>query len=386
MATIPTPEQGKPILDFSAGTFDGNSYLFQSRNGATEHVSGDDVADYVNTSRIYNDLETASKTPVGAINEVNSGLADKMDKVNPTGTGSFSLNRKDNTTIGAYSFAEGYNTTASGNYSHAEGSGTTASAYYCHAEGSGTTASGAISHAEGNGTTANHRTQHVFGEYNALDNSTAAVNERGNYVEIVGNGTSGSRRSNARTLDWSGNEVLSGTIEATGFGATLKQAVIDEVNIKGIGDIDDVNLSSPAEGDVLAYDSTSSKWVNFDLGAFASASTASSNPITCANSTYTECVNLTLNKGLYLFIGMLGFGSNMAGVRGINISSVSGDSGDAATRLTVNACQSGQTRFQTVNVMTVSSDNSTFYLNAWQNSGGNLDVVYSRLTAVKIGR
>jgi hypothetical protein len=74
MATIPTPEQGKPILDFSAGTFDGSSYLFQSRNGATEHVNGDDVADYVNTSRIYNTLETESKTPVGAINEVNGKI------------------------------------------------------------------------------------------------------------------------------------------------------------------------------------------------------------------------------------------------------------------------------------------------------------------------
>lgn len=152
-----------------------------------------------------------------------------------------------------------------------------------------------------------------------------------------------------------------------------------------INDIDDVNITSAADGNVLAYDSTSSKWFNFDLGAFASASTASSNPVTCANSTYTECVNLTLKKGLYLFIGMLGFASNTSGVRGINISSISGDSGDAATRLTVNACQSGQTRFQTVNVMSVSSDNSTFYLNAWQNSGSNLDVVYSRLTAVKIG-
>jgi hypothetical protein len=82
MATIPTPEQGKPILDFSAGTFDGSSNLIQSRNGATEHVSGDDVADYVNTSRIYNTLETESKTPVGAINEVNrKGLGD-IDDVN----------------------------------------------------------------------------------------------------------------------------------------------------------------------------------------------------------------------------------------------------------------------------------------------------------------
>ena len=76
MATIPTPEQGKPILDFSAGTFDGSSYLFQSRNGATEHVSGDAVADYVNTSRIYNGLDTESKTPVGAINEVNRKIID----------------------------------------------------------------------------------------------------------------------------------------------------------------------------------------------------------------------------------------------------------------------------------------------------------------------
>lgn len=79
MATIPTPEQGKPILDFSAGTFDGNSNLFQSRNGATEHVNGDDVADYVNTSRIYNGLETASKTPIGAINEINAKEASDID-------------------------------------------------------------------------------------------------------------------------------------------------------------------------------------------------------------------------------------------------------------------------------------------------------------------
>lgn len=210
-----------------------------------------------------------------------SGLADKMDKTNPTGTGNFSLNRKANTTIGGNSFAEGYNTTASGYGSHAEGSGTTASGRNAHAEGtsttasddsdhaegSGTTASGGISHAEGVSTTAsgfgshtegyhttasnayshaegyysiasgdyshvegwdataNHRSQHVFGEYNVLDDSTAAATARGNYVEIVGNGIANNIRSNARTLDWSGNEVLSGTIEATGFGTTLDKEV-----------------------------------------------------------------------------------------------------------------------------------------------------------------
>lgn len=38
-----------------------------------------------------------------------------------------------------------------------------------------------------------------------------------------------------------------------------------------IGDIDDVNISSPADGEVLAYDGTSSKWVNREIEADAIA-------------------------------------------------------------------------------------------------------------------
>ena len=111
--------------------------------------------------------------------------------------------------------AEGYNTTASGYYSHAEGYYTTASGGSSHAEGYNTTASGARAHAEGNFTTANHASQHVFGEYNILDDSTASTSSRGNYVEIVGNGIDSTTRSNARTLDWDGNEVLAGGLTAT---------------------------------------------------------------------------------------------------------------------------------------------------------------------------
>lgn len=59
----------------------------------------------------------------------------KMNSTNPTGSGSFSLNRKADTTIGANSFAEGNETTASGHYSHAEGYATTASGEGSHAEG-----------------------------------------------------------------------------------------------------------------------------------------------------------------------------------------------------------------------------------------------------------
>lgn len=114
--------------------------------------------------------------------------------------------------------AEGSGTTASGNSSHAEGSGTTASGIDSHAEGGGTNATGDCSHAEGNYTTAKHRSQHTFGEYNVLDSSTATATNRGNYVEIVGNGTSTSARSNARTLDWSGNEVLAGKLTVGAVG------------------------------------------------------------------------------------------------------------------------------------------------------------------------
>lgn len=155
--------------------------------------------------------------------------------------------KKENTTLGAKATAEGGNTTASGDYSHAEGLRTTASGpnshaeggytnasgqyshaegdntkatgHYSHAEGNSTTAGGACSHAEGNGTNTTHRSQHVAGEYNQLDPSALLPGHRGTYVEIIGNGTADDARSNARTLDWSGNEVLAGKL-TLGAGPT----------------------------------------------------------------------------------------------------------------------------------------------------------------------
>lgn len=53
MATVPTPENAKPITDFLAGVFDGLSLLFQSRNGAPGKVNGDDIANYVAVNKIY---------------------------------------------------------------------------------------------------------------------------------------------------------------------------------------------------------------------------------------------------------------------------------------------------------------------------------------------
>lgn len=183
---------------------------------------------------------------------------DAMSRTNPTGTGSFSLNRKANSTIGDYSFAEGKNAIASGIASHAEGETSEATGDYSHVEGYFNTASGEGAHAEGElssatslashvegyttiasgdgshaegaftkakgdyahvegqFSTAVGRSQHVQGEFNILDTSNNQ-SSRGTYAHIVGNGTSDSVRSNAHTLDWDGNAWYAGTVSSSGL-------------------------------------------------------------------------------------------------------------------------------------------------------------------------
>lgn len=129
---------------------------------------------------------------------------------------------KEGTTVGNNSTAEGYNTTASGNRAHAEGSGSDATGHISHAEGDGTIASGYAahseniscearasgSHAEGFGTIATEAYQHVQGKFN-IENPDKT------YAHVVGNGGDPTSRSNAHTLDWSGNAWYAGSITAT---------------------------------------------------------------------------------------------------------------------------------------------------------------------------
>lgn len=159
---------------------------------------------------------------------------------------------------GRQSHAEGSGTLASGGSSHAEGGGTTTSGSCSHAEGGGTVASGDYSHAEGANTTANHLAQHVFGQHNIADSSNADASERGNYVEIVGNGTGENMKSNARTLDWNGNEVLAGKLTVgaaptNNMDVATKQYVDNKI-IEAIP-----APTSPATGSFLVYNGTA--WV-----------------------------------------------------------------------------------------------------------------------------
>lgn len=156
--------------------------------------------------------------------------ADKMNVANPVGTGSLSINRKADTTIGTdsvavgydneasgnYSYAEGIGTTASGAGSHAEGTGTIAEGMYSHAEGSSTVAKGYQTHSEGSGTIASGSDQHVQGRYN--------IEEAYQYAHIVGNGDSDLARSNSHTLDWGGNAWFAGDVYVKSTSGTNKDS------------------------------------------------------------------------------------------------------------------------------------------------------------------
>lgn len=205
--------------------------------------------------------------------EENGGSGgDYLEKTNPTGTGSFSMNRKADTAVGDCSHAEGYDTTASGGYSHAEGAGaiasglnshgegnctiasgenahaegyrTTASGYHSHAEGFGaqstltdgswtheyktnakglgshaegvfTIAGGRASHSEGEGTIASGTYQHVQGKYNVEDT-------KNEFAHIIGGGASDTGRKNIHTLDWLGNAIFAGDV-INGNGVTMDE-------------------------------------------------------------------------------------------------------------------------------------------------------------------
>ena len=99
-------------------------------------------------------------------------------------------------TVGSFSVAEGV-------FAQAEG-------YCSHAEGVGCEAIGKYSHAQNEHSIALSDSQTVLGKNNVED-------ANGTYAVIVGNGTAPnvSARSNALTVDWSGNVVAAGKVTGT---------------------------------------------------------------------------------------------------------------------------------------------------------------------------
>lgn len=180
------------------------------------------VYDYVN-NKIPNNSNIVNGKTTGSLVMINASDGDIM--FDP-GKNSFS-GGEGTLASGSASHTEGYYTSAQGDYSHAEGNcsiasgeaahaegGSVAAGKNSHAEGTNCRASGEASHAEGKGTDANSG-QHVQGKYNVED-------RLGNYAHIVGNGTNIDTKSNAHTLDWSGNAWFAGDIYVGSTSGTNK--------------------------------------------------------------------------------------------------------------------------------------------------------------------
>lgn len=133
--------------------------------------------------------------------------------------------------IGAYSFAEGQDVTASGYVSHAEGFMTTASGSRSRAGGTASVASGVNANAQNHFTIADQDDQTAVGKYNTANNT-------GNLF-VVGNGTGTSARSDAFTVDTSGNAVVKGALTAGNIDAGLTNSTVDTA----AGTYQDVNIA-----------------------------------------------------------------------------------------------------------------------------------------------
>lgn len=198
LATSAMTDSGRPDQDgFLVTFFWDSSARWDSQLFIPDSSSSNLKARFYNNEKWTDWVDIAWKSDI-------PDVSTKMNKTNPTGTGSFSMNRKSGTTVGINSVAEGSDCTASGQYSHAEGFNTSANGDYSHTEGSWSVADGKCSHAEGYCTKASGA-QHVQGKWNVVDTEKK-------FADIIGGGTKESTRANIETTDWDGNKYLKGDV------------------------------------------------------------------------------------------------------------------------------------------------------------------------------
>ena len=190
------------MIAFTAGTFLGATIsVYYDETVTEQRWSVKKLAYELLPDRLLSDLEEMMEKLSSQI---------KSLRVDPVFTGSFSQNRMPDTDIGTASHAEGSNTTASGAESHAEGFSTVASADY----------------------------QHVEGIYNIDDGAN------GDKLHIVGNGTS-LKRSNAHTLDKSGNAWYAGDVYVGSTSGTNRDAGSKKLATEAYVDDTKLVIASP---------------------------------------------------------------------------------------------------------------------------------------------
>jgi len=303
----------------------------------------DDVA-YDNTSSgmVATDVQ-------GAIDSLKREVSGKAESYDPVLSGALSMHRRDNTIIGSesatlnvqceasgvQSFASGNRSTASGNYSRAEGYYSVASGEASHAENRGAVASGDYSHCEGKDTVAAGECQHVSGRYNIEDNND-------DYAEIIGNGDgisqSPTERSNARTLDWQGNERLAGDL-------TL---YADTPNELGVASAIANKQDALTAGSNIQINNNIISATDTKPDSFYSNDTFPDVTNMVSGGTWKECGIFQIDKGTWLVSVALQYPSNSTGMRSVgmyidNSSSAASDVTGIIYQQTLQAANGGAT-------------------------------------------
>lgn len=160
-------------------------------------------------------------------------------------------------TEGKYSVTEGTGGIAAGNYSHSEGYASEATGEGAHASGYYTEASGDYSTTHGRRTVADQDNQTAIGKFNTTNNT--------NNLFAVGNGTANDARSDAFTVDSSGNVMAAGALTAGNIDAGLTSATVDTA----AGSYQDVNIAfhktfASAPIVVVGFDTTGTQ-ANFGM-------------------------------------------------------------------------------------------------------------------------
>lgn len=117
-----------------------------------------------------------------------------------------------NIASGGQSHTEGYGNEATKSSTHAEGYKTKATGSQAHSEGWRTVASGGVAHAQNSFTVAAGDSQTAMGRANVEDTTSVLIVGNGSYTKNEDD-TYTVNRSNALTLDWEGNLIVSGEVQ-----------------------------------------------------------------------------------------------------------------------------------------------------------------------------
>ena len=210
-----------PIV-FEPGT--GNNSVVHINSTDPNTASGNNALSVGEGSSASGNVSVAIGNHVTAsgLNSIALGFrVSGYDGAKATGAGTIAIGASVEAS-NSYALAAGYRTVSSGVASAAFGDSTVASGNRSFSACSNTVAKGARSAAFGRNTVASGSNSFVVGKYNVPDETNGTAND--NYAVIIGNGTADNARSNALTVDWDGNEVISGDL-------TVKAGSADEVNV-----------------------------------------------------------------------------------------------------------------------------------------------------------